>query len=123
MEVAHMGRMRGEASADIEAPIDEVWPVVEDVSSSPDWQAGLDALEPEERDGDGRVVVATSTSDAKVRRISSRVRFSYEPPHRLGWRQEKGDLKELEGSWELEDLGAGRTRATYRLDLDPGRML
>ena len=32
-------------------------------------------------------------------------------------------MKSVEGSWELEDLGGGRTRATYALDADPGRML
>jgi len=51
------------------------------------------------------------------------VRFSYEPPARLAWTQEKGDLKSVEGSWVLEDLGDGRTRATYTLDSDPGRVL
>ena len=51
------------------------------------------------------------------------MRFSYAPPTRLTWTQVKGDLKSVEGSWELEDLGGGRTRATYELDGDPGRML
>jgi hypothetical protein len=35
----------------------------------------------------------------------------------------EGDLKALVGAWELEDLGDGRTRATYRLEGDPGRVL
>ena len=29
----------------------------------------------------------------------------------------------MEGSWDLEDLGDGRTRATYNLEVDLGRML
>ncbi len=37
--------------------------------------------------------------------------------------QEKGDTKSLTGSWAFEDLGDGRTRATYALEADPGRML
>ena len=117
-----MGFLGGEASAEIEAPIDEVWAVVEDVGSAPDWQEGLDAMEPIEHDGEGRILLATSTTDAKVRKVSTRVRFEYDPPHRVTWRQEKGDLKSLEGSWRLEDLG-GRTRATYVLQGDPGRVL
>lgn len=32
-------------------------------------------------------------------------------------------MKSVEGSWELEDLGGGHTRATYTLDADPGRVL
>lgn len=118
-----MGSMGGEASTEIDAPIDAVWAVVEDVASAPEWQDGLDSMEPLERDDRGRIVVASSTTDAKVRKVTTRIRFTYdEDAHTLTWRQEKGDLKSLVGSWELEDLG-GRTRATYRLDGDPGRML
>ena len=29
----------------------------------------------------------------------------------------------MHGWWRLEDLGDGRTRATYGLEVDPGRML
>lgn len=115
-----MGFLGGEASTDIEAPIDEVWAVVEDVASAPAWQEGLDSMEPLEHDPEGRVLVADSTTDAKVRQVTTRVRFEDDPPHRMAWRQEKGDLRSLEGAWELEDLG-GRTRAIYRLKGGPGR--
>lgn len=118
-----MGKLGGEASCEIEAPIEAVWAVCEDIASAPEWQDGLEAMEVIERDGAGRVALADSMSDAKVRTVTSRVRFSYEEPTRVGWKQEKGDLKSLDGAWELEDLGDGRTRATYRLDGDPGRML
>jgi uncharacterized membrane protein len=117
-----MGFMGGEASVEIDAPIETVWEVVEDVASAPEWQSGLDSMEPLERDGEGRVLVANSTTDAKVRQVTTRVRFRYEPQRLVEWTQEKGDLKSLVGSWELDDLG-GRTRATYRLNGDPGRML
>jgi len=118
--MAHMG---GSESAEIDAPIDQVWAVVEDVAIAPDWQGGLVAIRPLERDAEGRPTLVESESDIKVRRVKTQVRFSYEPPTRLSWTQEKGDLKSVEGSWTLEDLGAGRTRATYALDSDPGRVL
>lgn len=118
--MAHMG---GTASAEIDAPIDEVWAVVEDVLIAPDWQGGLVAITPLEWDGAGRPTLVESESDIKVRHVKTQVRFGYEPPARLSWTQEKGDLKSVEGSWELEDLGEGRTRATYTLDGDPGRVL
>jgi uncharacterized protein YndB with AHSA1/START domain len=117
-----MGQLGGEASTEIDAAIEEVWQVVEDVASAPDWQHGLEEIEVLETDAEGRVVVANSTSDAKVRRVTTRVRFTYEEHVALRWQQEKGDLKSLDGAWELEDLG-GRTRATYRLIGDPGRVL
>jgi uncharacterized protein YndB with AHSA1/START domain len=118
--MAHMG---GSASAEIDAPIEEVWAVVEDVLIAPDWQGGLVALTALEHDADGRPTLVESESDIKVRHVTTQVRFRYEPPTRLSWSQEKGDLKSVEGSWVLEDLGGGRTRATYTLDGDPGRML
>lgn len=113
----------GSSTEEINAPIEEVWAVIADVVSAPDWQDGLKDVEELERDGDGRVTLVESSSDAKVRTIKSIVRFSYGPPTTLRWSQEKGELKSVEGSWELEDLGDGRTRATYQLEVDLGRML
>ena len=118
--MAHLG---GIASSEIDAPLEEVWAVVEDVLSAPDWQGGLDAMTALEHDADGRPVLVETENDIKVRRIKARVRFHYEGPSRLGWTQEQGDMKSLDGSWELEDLGGGRTRATFSLDADLGRML
>jgi uncharacterized protein YndB with AHSA1/START domain len=118
-----MGNMTGTASDEIEAPISEVWAVVEDVESAPEWQGGMEAMTVLERDAEGRAELVETESDASVRTIKSIVRFEYEPERRLTWRQEKGDLKSVVGSWELEDIGEGRTRATYSLDGDPGRML
>lgn len=115
--------MGGTASAEIDAPIDEVWGIVEDVLAAPEWQGGLVSVAALERDAEGRPTLVESVSDIKVRRVKTQVRFGYEPPTRLSWVQEKGDLKSVEGSWELEDLGGGRTRATYTLDGDPGRVL
>jgi carbon monoxide dehydrogenase subunit G len=118
--MAHMG---GSASEEIDAPIADVWAVVEDVLTAPDWQSGVIDMEALEKDGEGRATLVEVENDAKVRRVKSKVRFRYEPPTRLSWNQEKGDLKSVEGSWELEDLGGDRTRATYTLDADPGRVL
>jgi uncharacterized protein YndB with AHSA1/START domain len=118
-----MAHMTGTASAEIEAPVEEVWEVVEDVLIAPDWQGGLVSMSALERDGEGRPTLVETESDIKVKHVKTRVRFSYEPPTRLSWSQEKGDLKSVEGSWTLEDLGGARTRATYTLDGDPGRVL
>jgi uncharacterized protein YndB with AHSA1/START domain len=118
--MAHLG---GTASAEIDAPLDRVWAEVEDVLAAPEWQGGLVAITALERDEQGRPTLVESESDIKVRHVKTEVRFRYEPPTRLSWTQEKGDLKSVEGSWTLEDLGDGRTRATYTLDADPGRVL
>jgi ribosome-associated toxin RatA of RatAB toxin-antitoxin module len=116
-------RIRGSASAEIGAPVEEIWVVVEDVLTAPDWQGGLVAMSALERDAEGRPALVEAKNDLRVRHITTEVRFRYESPTRLSWTQEKGDLKSLTGSWDLQDLGDGRTRATYSLDADPGRVL
>ena len=118
-----MANLNGSSTAEIDAPLDRVWALVADVEAAPQWQGGLKAMRAIERDSDGRPILCESESDAKVRSIKSTVRFTYEGPNRLRWGQEKGEMKSVDGSWELEDLGGDRTRATYSLDVDLGRML
>jgi carbon monoxide dehydrogenase subunit G len=115
--------IRGSSTAEINAPLEQVWETVQDVESAPQWQGGLKAMRAVERDGEGRASLCESESDAKVRTVKSIVRFVYEGPTSLSWTQEKGDLKSLVGSWQLEALGKDRTRATYSIDADLGRML
>ena len=118
-----MPNLTGSSTAEIDVPRGRVWELVADVEKAPEWQGGLKAMDALERDGDGRAVVCESQSDAKVRTLKSTVRFFYEGPDRLRWEQERGDLKSVNGSWQLEEVGAGRTRATYSLEVDLGRVL
>jgi carbon monoxide dehydrogenase subunit G len=118
-----MGTITGSSTAEIDAPIDRVWALVEDVEKAPGWQGGLKGLRAIERDDQGRATLCESESDAKIRTVKSTVRFAYDDPTVLTWSQETGELKSVDGSWRLEDLGGGRTRATYDLQVDLGRML
>lgn len=118
-----MASLSGRASADIDAPLDRVWAVVSDVEAWPQWQATLSALDVEERDAEGRPSLCEVVFDAKVQTIRTVQRLRCEPPLRLAFSQESGSLKSLHGSWRLEDLGDGRTRATYELEVEPGGLL
>jgi carbon monoxide dehydrogenase subunit G len=113
----------GSSTAEINAPLQEVWDAVEDVVKAPQWQGGVKGMDALEHDGDGRAILCEVETDAKVRTVKSIVRFAYDGPTSLTWKQEKGDLKSVVGSWTLEDLGDERTRATYAIDADLGRML
>jgi len=113
----------GHASADIEAPIDVVWPVLQDVEQWADWQSTLGHVDALARDADERVSRCEVQIDAKVQKIRLELAVSYDAPSRVSWRREGGDLKDMDGSWQLEDLGGGRTRATYALEVDPGGIL
>src|SRR5688572_21115223 len=100
-----MGHLGGEASIALDVPLADVWAVVADVETAPSWQNGLDSMSVLDRDSAGRVARAESVTDAKVKTIKSTVVFDYDEPRRVSWRQEKGDLKSVDGSWTLEDLG------------------
>jgi carbon monoxide dehydrogenase subunit G len=118
-----MAALTGSSTAEIDAPLERVWALVEDVEKAPAWQGGMKGMQALERDDEGRATLCEAQADAKVRTIKSIIRFEYDGPTTLRWTQEKGDLKSVEGSWELEDLGSARTRATYRIDAELGRML
>jgi uncharacterized membrane protein len=118
-----MGNIKGDRSVEIEAPIERCYEIAADIENAPDWQGSLKDVEVLERDGERRALVVETESDAKVKSVRARLRFSYDPPTGIRWVQEKGDTKSLIGSWSFEDLGGGRTRATYALEADPGRML
>jgi hypothetical protein len=115
--------IEGRASAEIDAPIEEVFAIAADVEGSPRWQPEIKVAECLERDDGGNQVLVRTETDAKVRTLSSTLRFDYDDPVGISWEQTEGDLKSVKGSWELEDLGGERTRATYWMEVDLGRML
>jgi uncharacterized membrane protein len=118
-----MGLIKGDRSVEIDAPIERCYQIAADIQNSPEWQGSLKDVEVLERDDQRRALLVETESDAKVKTVKALLRFSYEPPTGIRWVQEKGDTKSLIGSWTFEDLGDGRTRATYALEADPGRML
>src|SRR5919202_2932780 len=118
-----MATIDGQRTVEIEAPIERCYDIAADIENAPEWQGSLREVDVLEHDGEGRAELVETKSDAKVKTVSTRLRFSYDPPNEIRWTQEKGDVKSLVGWWDLEDLGGGRTRATYALEVDPGRML
>ena len=118
-----MGMIRGERSVEIDAPVQRCFDVAADIEGAPAWQGSIKDVDVLERDGDGRPLVVETVNDARVKTVKSKLSFTYNSPTEIRWRQEKGDVKSLDGWWTLEELGPGRTRATYGLEVDPGRML
>jgi uncharacterized membrane protein len=118
-----MGLIKGDKSVEIDAPIERVFDIAADIANAPEWQGSLKDVDVLEKDGDKRAALVETVSDAKVKTVKAVLRFSYDAPTHIEWTQEKGDVKSLKGWWDLEDLGEGRTRATYALEVDPGRML
>jgi uncharacterized membrane protein len=118
-----MGTLEASWAVEIEAPRERCFEIAADVANAPKWQGTLVEVEVLERDSQGRALVVETLSDAMVKKVRSWLRFQYDPPSGLSWEQEKGEAKWLTGSWEFEELSTGRTRATYGLRTDPGRVL
>ena len=118
-----MGILEASWTVEIDAPRDRVYEIAANIEGAPDWQGTLEDVEVLERDDQKRPLVVETVSDATVKKVRSRLRFSYDPPDGLSWEQEKGEMKWLTGEWVLEELDATQTRATYALCADPGRML
>ena len=118
-----MGTLEASWSVEIDAPRDRCYEIAADIEGAPAWQGTLKRAEVLKRDREGRAVVVDTTSDASIKKVHSRLRFSYQPPGGITWEQEEGEAKWLTGSWEFEEVDEGRTRATYGLRSDPGRIL
>ncbi len=115
--------LEASCTVEIDAPRERCYEIAADIQSASSWQGTLEDVEVLERDEEGRARLVETVTDAMVKKARSVLRFDYDPPGGLSWEQEEGDLKSLVGNWELEDLGEGRTRATYSLSADTGRML
>jgi hypothetical protein len=118
-----VGTLEASWTVEIGAPRERCYEIAADIEGAPEWQGTLERVEVLKRDREGRAVVVDTTSDASVKKVRSRLRFSYRPPGGITWEQEEGEAKWLTGSWEFEEVGEGRTRATYGLRSDPGRIL
>jgi uncharacterized membrane protein len=119
-----MGQLGGSHTVEIDAPIDECFRIAADIDGAPRWQGTMQSVEVHARDAEGRATDVTTIADAKVKTLRTQLRFEYSgAPAGMTWEQVKGDLKWMKGNWRFEDLGEGRTRATYTMEGDPGRML
>jgi uncharacterized membrane protein len=121
--VVGMGKIEASRTVEIAAPLERVYAIAADVPGAARWRSQVVSIDVLEEDDEGRATLVEEVTDAKVKRVTNRLRFSYQPPDGLSWTQEKGDLKSLTGSWSFEAVDPARTRATFQLQGDPGRVL
>jgi hypothetical protein len=94
--------------------------VLADYRSVPGWEDGGEEIEVLDRHPDGLGRDVRVRIDAKVRPVTYTLRYAYTPPQRIWWEYVEGDVADVEGEYLLEPVRGGRTRATYRLGIDPG---
>ena len=115
--------LEGENSVDVEAPCQTCFGLAAALDRAPEWQTQVRSAKVYERDGEGRPSVVETVSDARVREIKYRLKYAYDPPHRISWTYLDGDVKDIRGEYRFEALDNSHTRVTYRLEVDPGRRL
>lgn len=110
----------GEQTTEIAAGAPAVFAILADLERYPEWQGFLQRVTVRERDGDGRAALVEAEADAKVTRLRLQLRTAYEPPRRVAWRAVGGDVKALDGAFQLAEIGPDRTRVGFALQVDPG---
>ena len=99
-----------------DAPIENVFKVLSDYSSYPDFMDGVKSVE----------ILSTKSNSTKVKyNIDIIKKFTYtldlvaKENKSVSWTFDSGDLfKKNNGKWDLKDLGDGTTEVTYTIDID-----
>lgn len=102
----------------INAPREKVFDVIADVERYPDFLPEVKAIKVSNKRGAECDVHYTAEI---VKTIKYTVHLKEERPSRVAWTFVDGEyMKDNRGSWELEDLGNGTTKAIYSLEVALG---
>jgi Polyketide cyclase / dehydrase and lipid transport len=116
-----MGLNWAEHSVEIAAPIETCFAAIIDYETFPRWQGAVVDTEVLDWDNQGRGKRVRLFVDAKVRKVDYTLDYRYEEPERIEWDFVEGNgINDADGHYLFEDLGDGRTRATYKLGLEVG---
>jgi ribosome-associated toxin RatA of RatAB toxin-antitoxin module len=112
-----MGQSVSDTST-IEASVETVFEIIIDLEAYPDWVEGMLETEVLEEDADGRPRRARFRIDARIAEISYTLEYSYDDPN-LSWTLVEGEMvNQLDGAYELTDLGEEGTKVRYSLEAD-----
>ena len=94
--------------------------VCSDIDAYPEWAADIKEVSVHDRDDQGRPTLVTFRAAAFGRSTSYTLAYDYsEAPRVLSWVETAGDItSKLDGSYEFEEMGEGKTRVTYNLDVE-----
>jgi Polyketide cyclase / dehydrase and lipid transport len=116
-----MGLNWAEHSVEIEAPVETCFAAITDYETFPTWQSAVVDTEVLDWDSEGRGKRVRLFVDAKVRKVDYTLDYRYEEPGRIEWDFVEGNgINDADGHYLFEELGDGRTRATYKLGLEVG---
>lgn len=108
-----------EKSIEINAPIETVYAIITDYAKYPEFLDDVKAVKVLSQGGGAARIEQTLSL---VKEVTMTLKLTEVPNTSVSWVTEGGSrfLKKNDGGWKLEDLGGGRTRATYGLDVEVG---
>ena len=113
-----MGLNWAEHTVEIAAPIETCFEAITDYETFPTWQSAVVDTEVLDHDDRGRGSKVRLFIDAKVRRVDYTLAYRYDEPKLIEWDFVEGNgIDGADGHYAFEELGDGRTRATYKLGL------
>ena len=105
----------------INAPPQVVYDVIVDYEKYPEFLKEMDRCRIVKRNGNVLDVEYTATV---IKQVSYTLRLTGTPHTSVRWSLLKaGFMKSNDGGWALEDLGDGRTKATYGLEVRVSRLV
>jgi ribosome-associated toxin RatA of RatAB toxin-antitoxin module len=117
------GRIR--AAAVVDAAPEQIWDILRDCASAPEYLDNVESCEVIETRDDGRTQIFRQR--AKLRwflpSFEHEFRLDYEPYRRITVSRVSGPLERLDAVWWLIPETATRTRIVYRLDLEGGPLV
>lgn len=101
----------------VTASPDEVYAVIADLESYPEWAEDVLETEVVERDADGLPELVAFTVDARIATVHYVLQYQHDRPRRVRWRLVEGEmLDQLDGSYQLEAGPDGTTTVRYALE-------
>lgn len=108
-------------SITINAPREKVFEVIADAERYPEFLPEVKKIKVSNKQGNQCDVHYEAEV---VKTIKYTVRFRTDPPDKASWTFIDGDfMKDNKGSWTLEDLGNGTTKATYQIEVTLGALV
>lgn len=105
---------------EINAGPKDVYKVISDIESYPQFLSDLKNCKMLEKKGD---TFRAEFTVSIIKEVSYTLDFVGVPGKSLEWKLVKGFMKKNNGSWKLEEIAKGKTRATYTVDIEMGLLV
>ena len=91
-----------------------------DFESYPSWQSAVSTAMIRASDDTRGTVDVDFSVDLRIRKVRYALRYHLDGPSSLKWELIDGDIRRVDGGYDLVEVSPGVTEASYTLDIDPG---